>query len=100
MPDRSVALERTALGWQRSGLSLGALAGLVLAAGVRSNAWLGIAGAAALGLTAAATVVRGRVLYARRAGEVRPDVPGLRALTAATVGSAVVGGLLMVVDPG
>lgn len=85
-----LANERTALGWQRSALSLAAIAGLLLGRALAHGRAAGVV-SAALGIAAAAwATLRGRRLYARRAAGGRAEAPrSLRALALCSAGAAV-----------
>ena len=88
-PDRAFAAERTALGWQRSALTLAVIAGLGLSGSVRRGSPVAAALAIALLAAAGAVELRGRRLYRARAAGAPALAPGavrlLMAVTAAAV---------------
>jgi uncharacterized membrane protein YidH (DUF202 family) len=86
-----VANERTALGWQRSSLSLAVIAALLLGHAVHSGEPLGAVGAVLVGCGAASVAAVGRRLYrARRRQTQGPAVRPLLWLMAVTVLAAAV----------
>jgi uncharacterized membrane protein YidH (DUF202 family) len=86
----SLAGERTALAWQRSGFSLAAIATLLVAHAVHRSEPLGVAAAVVPAAGAAWVQLRGRRLYARRAaGDGRAAAGSLRLLAALSVAVAV-----------
>jgi uncharacterized membrane protein YidH (DUF202 family) len=96
---RSLAAERTALGWQRSALSLVVITALIVIHAVHAGEPLAIAAAALPALGAAWVALEGRRLYARRAagdaGMAERSVRRLAAITLAVtlvVAVVVVGG--------
>jgi hypothetical protein len=107
-PDRTLANERTALGWQRAALSLAVIGGLVLTAGIHRREPLAIVAAMPFGVAALAAFERGRRLYRRRglaggpgaatAGEggVPPAVAPIRRLVAVTVVAAAVAAAIVI----
>jgi len=92
-PDRAFATERTALGWQRSALTLAVIGGLALSSAVRQGSVVASALGAALLAAAGAIELRGRRLYrARRRGApplARGSVRTLTAFSLAAVAVAV-----------
>jgi putative membrane protein len=85
----SLSAERTALAWQRSGLSLAVIAGLIAVHALHRSEPLGLLAAAVPAVGAAWALVRGRRLYADRAAGDRGAAPrSLRALTAVSLGVA------------
>jgi uncharacterized membrane protein YidH (DUF202 family) len=87
---RSRALDRTALGWQRSGLSLAVIAALLLLHGVhRGESWAVVA-ACVVGAGAVWTAMAGRKLYQRRLAEPLGGPAGrpLFGLVVVTLGAA------------
>jgi uncharacterized membrane protein YidH (DUF202 family) len=86
-----VANERTALGWQRSGLSLAVVAALLLGHAVRRGEPLGAVAAVLVGCGALSVGALGRRLYrARRRAPQGPAVRPLLWLMAVTVFAAAV----------
>jgi hypothetical protein len=84
-PDPALAAARTALGWQRSALTLAVIAALALSAAVRQGSTVAAAVASALLAAAAVVEVRGRRLYRARTHGAPPLAPGtIRMLTAVT----------------
>jgi uncharacterized membrane protein YidH (DUF202 family) len=92
-PDRALAAERTALGWQRSALTLAVIAGLALSSAVQRGSVVASALAAALLAAAGAVELRGRRLYRARKRGAAPLAPGavltLTAFSLAAVAVAV-----------
>jgi uncharacterized membrane protein YidH (DUF202 family) len=85
----SLANERTALGWQRSSLSLAVIAVLLLTHAVHRGEPLGVGAAALVACGSAWAALAGRRLYARRRRA--PGGPAgrpLLVLAAVTVGAA------------
>jgi uncharacterized membrane protein YidH (DUF202 family) len=94
---RSRAAERTALGWQRSGLSLGVIAALLLLHAVHEDEPWGIVAAFAVGAGAALVGMAGRRLYRRRVAEPQgPATRPLLALVVVTLAAAVLAAAEMV----
>jgi uncharacterized membrane protein YidH (DUF202 family) len=91
-PERpSLALERTALGWQRSSLSLAAISALLLIHAVHRDQPLGVAGAILVAVGAGLVARGGGRLYHRRlAAPPRAAVRPLLGLVAVTLGAAAV----------
>jgi drug/metabolite transporter (DMT)-like permease len=88
---RSRAAERTALGWQRSGLSLGVIGALLLLHAVHEDEPWGIVAGFAVGAGAAFVAMAGRRLYRRRLVEPRGPAGGpLLGLVVITLFAAVV----------
>jgi Domain of unknown function (DUF202) len=75
---RSRAVDRTALGWQRSGLSLGVIAALLLLHAVHEDEPWGIVAAFVVGAGAVCVAMAGRRLYRLRLA--RPRGPAARPL--------------------
>lgn len=102
--DRGLAVERTVLAWQRSGLSFAVVGGLSLRAGLVGPsyaAWLGVAMSAVLVVAGIATSAYGSRIY-RTAEPASAHRRVLRALSAITVVAAV-GALVLAgaaLDPG
>ena len=94
---RSLANERTALGWQRSGMSLAVIAALLLGQAVHRDEPLGAAAAVAVGAAAAWAAGWGRRLYRRRADAVQgPAEHPVRTLAAVTVAAAALAAAVLV----
>jgi uncharacterized membrane protein YidH (DUF202 family) len=88
---RSLARERTALGWQRSSLSLAVISGLLLVHAVHRDEPLGVVGAVLVALGAAHVAMAGSRLYRRRLAVPATPAPGpLLGLVAVTLGAAAV----------
>lgn len=84
-------MERTALGWQRSSLSLAAIAGLLLVHAVHRDQPLGVVGAIAVAVGAGLVTASGSRLYHRRLdGPPRAAARPLLGLVVVTLGAAVV----------
>lgn len=93
----SLANERTALGWQRSGLSLAAIAALLLGHALAHGRPEGVVAGALAGVAAIWSTVRGRHLYLRRARGERSVAPrSLRTLALASAGAAVLAAIVVV----
>jgi uncharacterized membrane protein YidH (DUF202 family) len=89
--DPGRANERTALGWQRSSLSLAVVAALLLAHAVHRREPLGVATALVVGAGGAWVGALGRRLYARRrAAPSTSAARPLRVVAAITVAAALV----------
>jgi len=92
------ANERTALGWQRSGLGLAVIAAILLGHAVREHQPGGVVAAAAIGAGALWVGWIGRRLYRRRAESVQEPAAGpLLAITAVTLLAAALAAVLVVV---
>jgi uncharacterized membrane protein YidH (DUF202 family) len=90
------ANERTALGWQRSSLSLALIAAILLGHAVHEGEPGGVAAAAALGAGAGWIAHLGRRLYRRRREAVQdPAVGPLAVMTAVTLIAAAVAAALV-----
>jgi O-antigen/teichoic acid export membrane protein len=86
----SRAVERTALGWQRSGLSLAVIAALLLLHAVHEDEPWGIVAGFAVSAGAALVAMAGRRLYRRRLVDPRgPAARPLRGLVVITLLAAV-----------
>jgi Domain of unknown function (DUF202) len=86
----SRAVERTALGWQRSGLSLSVIAALLLLHAVHEREPWGVVAAFAVGAGAVFVAMAGRRLYRRRLIDPhRPAVRPLLGLVAVSLAAAV-----------
>jgi hypothetical protein len=95
----SLAVERTALGWQRAGVSLAAIAALVVAQALHVDEPLGAIAAVVPAAGSAWALLRGRGLYGRRAGGERGAAQeSLRVLVAITLAVAIVSGGLVVLE--
>jgi uncharacterized membrane protein YidH (DUF202 family) len=93
------ANERTALGWQRSSLSLAVIAAILLGHAVHEHQPGGVVGAGVIGAGGVWVGHLGRVLYRRRRA-MSPQDPAVRplaAITAVTVLAAVLAAVLVVV---
>jgi uncharacterized membrane protein YidH (DUF202 family) len=89
MPVETFANERTALGWQRSALSLAVIAALVFLHALHRHEPLGMVASALPAAGAAWTQRRGRRIYGERARERYGPAPGsLRVLALLTAGAA------------
>jgi uncharacterized membrane protein YidH (DUF202 family) len=87
----SLANERTALGWQRSGLSMTVIGALLLGHAIDRGEILGVLAAAGAVVGAAWTTINGRRLYVRRVAGDRHAAPrALRTLTLISAGAAIV----------
>jgi uncharacterized membrane protein YidH (DUF202 family) len=95
------ANERTALGWQRSSLSLAVIATILLAHAVHEHQPGGVAAAAVIGAGGAWVARIGRRLYRRRvAARQDPATGPLLAITAVTLlAAAIAAGLVLVGAP-
>jgi uncharacterized membrane protein YidH (DUF202 family) len=88
---QSLATERTALGWQRSSLSLAVIAALLLVHAVHRDEPLGVVAAFAVAAGAGWAGAAGSRLYHRRMAGMRGPAAGpLLALVAVTLAAAVV----------
>ena len=97
---RSRAVDRTALGWQRSGLSLGVIAALLLGHAVHRDETWGIAAAFVVGAGATAVAMAGRRLYQLRlAGRRAPAARPLLGLVVVTLAAAVLAAAELVGSP-
>jgi uncharacterized membrane protein YidH (DUF202 family) len=86
---RSRAVDRTALGWQRSSLSLAVVAALLLVHAVHRDETWGIAAAFVVGAGAGWVALAGRRLYHRRLEDRRgPAARPLRGLAVVTLAAA------------
>jgi uncharacterized membrane protein YidH (DUF202 family) len=91
------ANERTALGWQRSSLSLGVIAAILLGHAVHEHQPGGVAVAAVLGAGAVWVGHLGRRLYRRRvASRQEPAARPLAAITAVTLLAAALAAALVI----
>ena len=87
---RSRAAERTALGWQRSGLSLLVIAALLLLHAVHEDEPWGVAAGFVVGAGAVSVAMEGRRLYRRRRADPRgPATRPLLALVVVSLAAAV-----------
>lgn len=87
----SLALERTALGWQRSSLSLAVISALLLGHAVHRHETLGIVGSAIVAAGAGLVALSGSRLAHRRTLTRPRSAPGtLMGMMAVTVGAAIV----------
>jgi uncharacterized membrane protein YidH (DUF202 family) len=92
------ANERTALGWQRSSLSLWVIAAILLGHAVHEHQPAGVVVAAVIGAGGAWVGHLGRRLYRRRAASrQQPAVRPLATITAVTLLAAALAAVLVVV---
>jgi uncharacterized membrane protein YidH (DUF202 family) len=92
-----MANERTALGWQRSSLTLAVIAAVLLGHAVHEREPGGVFAAAAVGAGAAWVGRLGRRLYRRRAVSVQEPAAGpLRTITLVTLLAAAIAAALVV----
>jgi uncharacterized membrane protein YidH (DUF202 family) len=92
------ANERTALGWQRSGLSLAVIAAILLGHAVHEHQPGGVFVAAVIGASGLWVGRIGRRLYRQRAESVQdPAVGPLLAITAVTLLAAALAAVLVLV---
>jgi uncharacterized membrane protein YidH (DUF202 family) len=92
------ANERTALGWQRSSLSLFVIAAILLGHAVHEHQPGGVAVASVVGAGGVWVGHLGRRLYRQRVGAVQDPAAGpLAAITAVTLVAAVLAAALVIV---